>query len=168
MRICTGGRKCCKHKGEEGSQKGHQPCERKPGPGHHHLYAVERRKLGVWVTPRLGTVKRHYVWSITVVSFRPAWCLESNRRGDPSEMVHLHQRDAKKRRTRDATQRYTGQRQDLTRVGKELAEARSGNLVGGKELRLIEKSTGWTYEPWWPRLSKQLAQPIALPGDLHS
>ena len=60
------------------------------------------------------------------------------------------------------------QRQDLTRVEKELAEARSGNLVGRKELRLIEKSSGWTYEPWRPRLSKQLAQPIALPGDLHN
>ena len=61
MRISTGGKKCCNNKGEEGSQKGREPYETKPGPGHRHLHAVECSKLGVCVTLPWDTVKRHYV-----------------------------------------------------------------------------------------------------------
>ena len=46
LRICAGGRKSCKHKGEEGSQRGHEPCERALGPRHRHLSAMERTKTG--------------------------------------------------------------------------------------------------------------------------
>ena len=61
MCTCTGGQKCRKHLGKEGSAWGHEPSGRNPGPDHRHPHAVERSKLDVWLTLRLAIVKRYYV-----------------------------------------------------------------------------------------------------------
>lgn len=67
-----------------------------------------------------------------------------------------------------ATERYTGRRQDLRRVEEELEQGRHEWRVGQRELEAIETSDGWDYPDWWPRLSSQIENTIALPEHIYS
>ena len=68
----------------------------------------------------------------------------------------------------DASLRYTGKQQDVAAVEQELSKARGEMRVGSEDLRIIEETEAWTYSRWWPRLSKQIEQPIQLPPDALS
>jgi hypothetical protein len=68
----------------------------------------------------------------------------------------------------EATERYTGRRQDLAALEREFDQVRSSMRVGPAELQVIEESPGWTYQKWWPRLSVNLAKSIQLPEDIET
>jgi hypothetical protein len=68
----------------------------------------------------------------------------------------------------EATECYTGRRQDLTLVECEVADARGGGPITAGVLRAIEESSSWDYPRWWPRLSMSLKQPVGVPPDLSS
>jgi hypothetical protein len=68
----------------------------------------------------------------------------------------------------EATWRYTGKRQDVAVVEEELSKARHKMRVGVEELRIIEESKAWTYQRWWPRLSKYIEQAVELAPDALS
>jgi len=65
----------------------------------------------------------------------------------------------------DITQRYTGQRQDLARLERELLPARTHCQVCSSDMKIIEEHTAWNYPQWWPRLSSQFTHSVALPAD---
>ena len=67
----------------------------------------------------------------------------------------------------DIAQRLTGQRQDLTRVERELLRARTDNQVGSSDLRMVEESPAWSYPQWWPTLSSQITHAVAIPANLE-
>lgn len=69
------------------------------------------------------------------------------------------------RRFAEATERFTGRRQDLAAVERQLVH---GRQVGRSELQIIEESPAWSYPSWWPRLSTGLDKTIVLPADLRS
>jgi hypothetical protein len=68
----------------------------------------------------------------------------------------------------EATERYTGRRQDLSLVEREVADVRGGGPITTGVLRAIEESPSWDYPRWWPRLSVGLRQPVRVPSDLSS
>jgi hypothetical protein len=67
-----------------------------------------------------------------------------------------------------ATKRRTGRAQDLARVEEEPAQGRHEWRVSQKELEIIKTSDAWDYPKWWPRLSREIERPIALPTRIYS
>ncbi|MEX2208680.1 MAG: hypothetical protein WEF50_20890 [Myxococcota bacterium] len=61
-------------------------------------------------------------------------------------------------------QETTKNTQDLAAVERVVSAARTRGALSQQDLLAIERSTDWTYGPWWPRLSSQLEQPVPI-GD---
>ena len=63
------------------------------------------------------------------------------------------------------TEIWTGRRQDLSQVEREVSEAISHGKLGTTQVEVIENSSGWAYPSWWPRVSRALSEPLAIPSD---
>jgi hypothetical protein len=68
----------------------------------------------------------------------------------------------------EAAERYTGRRQDLSAVEREVAHVRAGGPLNVEILQAIEESPAWDYPRWWPRLSASLREPVQVPSNLSS
>ncbi|MGO8792773.1 MAG: hypothetical protein ACLQVL_36035 [Terriglobia bacterium] len=67
-----------------------------------------------------------------------------------------------------ATERHTGRCQALSQVEDELCQARHEWKVDREVFRIIEISDAWDYPKWWPCLSDQFEESIALPTHINS
>ena len=67
----------------------------------------------------------------------------------------------------EATERYTGMRQQLDRVEAAVSEGRRRREVTSQTIRTIEEIEHWTYPTWWPRLSNSVHERITLPRDFN-
>src|SRR5271157_5976884 len=67
-----------------------------------------------------------------------------------------------------ATERYTGRRQTLSQVEDKLCQARHEWKVDREVFRIIETSDAWDYPKWWPCLSEQFEESVALPTHIYS
>jgi hypothetical protein len=68
-----------------------------------------------------------------------------------------------------ATERHIGRRQDLSNVEARVSRVGDGWKVDRRVLEVIEDpDSGWDYPKWWPRMSSQIQQPIALPTHIYS
>ncbi len=63
----------------------------------------------------------------------------------------------------DIAERLFAQRLDLAQVERELLPARTHHQIGSSDVRIIEETPAWNYPQWWPKLSSQITESVAIP-----